>query len=82
MTPSGSRRVWHEIVVFVSYENARPADEIADDMLAVLRIGRAEVGHDLLTGGCEVRLFYDPLLLNEVREYLAIHGIIHEISLL
>lgn len=71
------------MMVFVSYENPSP-EALAQQMMADLQIqpGAAAVGVDLLTGGCEVRLYYDPLLLAHIRAYCDERNIVHDVSFL
>ena len=47
-----------------------------------LEVGRVELGVDALTGGVELRVFYDDTLLRRIREYLIEQGVAFDISLL
>ena len=71
-----------EIVVFFSYENAKRPRELADAMLAELKIPYLAQGVDALTSGCELRLYYHKETLRLVRQYLDRHQIIHDITYL
>jgi hypothetical protein len=74
-----------EIVVFISYENPGPPDlpeTVGRELIAALNLGRAALGVDPLTGGCEVRFGYDPRVYEEARAWLAGRGVLHEIGTL
>lgn len=71
-----------EIVVFISYENERPPAELAQEMVRALGIGRAELGVDLLTAACEVRLYYDPVVAAGVMAWLAANQVVHDVNYL
>ncbi len=71
-----------EIVVFVSYENARAPLEIARAMIEAAQVGRVSVGEDLLTGGVEVRLFYDLMVLARLEAWLDAEEVSYDISFL
>jgi hypothetical protein len=73
-----------EITVFIPDENDGPRTplQIAREMVESLHIGRAEFGVDLLTTGCEVRMYYEPAILDGIRAFLRENCIIHDISLL
>ena len=71
-----------EIVVFFSYENAERPRQLAEAMLVELKLAHLALGVDALTGGCELRLYYHKETLQQVREYLAQHDILHDISYL
>ena len=71
-----------EMVVFLPYVPETPPRPIAEALIASLRTGRATIGEDALTGGIEIRLFYDPMILAEIRAWLAERNTVHEISFL
>lgn len=71
-----------EIVVFFSYENAKRPRDLADAMLAELKIPYLARGVDALTSGCELRLYYHKETLQLVQQYLDRHQIIHDITYL
>jgi hypothetical protein len=71
-----------EIVVFISYENAERPRQLAEAMLAELKLAYLALGVDALTGGCELRLYYHKETLRVVRQYLEQHQILHDISYL
>lgn len=79
MTSSGLPR---EMVVFISYENDRSPEVIAQEMVKALGVGRAEYGVDLITRACEVRVGYDRALFDQIRGWLTSRGIIHDFSFL
>ena len=71
-----------EIVVFFSYENAERPRQLAEAMLAELKIPHLALGVDALTSGCELRLYYHKETLQLVRGYLQRHQVLHDISYL
>lgn len=71
-----------ELVVFFSYDNAERPRPLAERLLADLRLPHLALGIDALTGGCELRLYYHPETLKEVRTYLTERQILHDISTL
>lgn len=63
-------RILREILVFLpNADAAHPPLATAREMVATLGVGRAEIGVDALTGGVEVRLYFDPSVLVAVRDY-------------
>lgn len=73
---------FREIVVFFSYENEKRPQQLAEAMLAALKIPHLALGVDALTSGCELRLYYHKETLELVRQYLRRHQILHDISYL
>ena len=71
-----------EIVVFFSYENQERPRQLAEAMLAELKLPYLALGVDALTRGCELRLYYHKETLAAVRTYLARHQILHDITYL
>lgn len=70
-----------ELVVFLSYDNAERPRLLAERLLSDLKLSCIALGVDALTSGCELRLYYHPETLNEVRAYLREHQIQHAISI-
>lgn len=71
-----------EIVVFFSYENEERPRQLAEKMLAELKLASLALGVDALTGGCELRLYYHKETLDQVRTYLVQQQVLHDISYL
>jgi hypothetical protein len=76
------RTLPREIVVFFPNENEQPPMTLARALMEALHVGRAEIGVDALTGGVEVRLYYDPAVLEAARAWLDNSGVVHDISFL
>ena len=69
-----------ELVVFLSYDNAERPRLLAERLLTDLKLPYIALGVDALTSGCELRLYYHPETLKEVRAYLTELKIQHDIS--
>ena len=62
-------------------DTALPIDT-ARALAAHLRVGRAEVGLDALTGGVEVRFYFDPALVEAAKRWLKQRGVIFDVGVL
>ena len=71
-----------ELVVFFSYDNAERPRQLAERLVADLKLPYLALGVDALTGGCELRLYYHPETLKDVKAYLEKRKILHDITTL
>ena len=78
---TGGRRGPYEIVVFIAPDNDGPLS-LARQLRETVSAGRAEIGIDALTGGVEVRFYYEPQVLAAARQWLRDNQIVHDINLL
>lgn len=73
--------VLREIVVYLPVEgNAEPPLALANEMAATIGAGRAEIGVDALTGGVEVRVYYDRRALDTIRQWLASRRVLADVA--
>ena len=61
----------HEVVVYLPFDPAEPPQNVSQALLHDLAPGVVGVGGDLLTGGVELRLYYTPELVEQIRAWLA-----------
>lgn len=75
----------HEFVVFLPYgsDPNKPAPlDTARALIAHLNVGRAEVGQDVLTGGVEMRFYYDARVLADAKAWLREKAVLFDVSVL
>ena len=72
-----------EFVVFLPLTGGRPDPlETARALTAHLHVGRAEIGQDALTGGVEVRFYWDAALLTRAKTWLRERSIVFDVNVL
>jgi hypothetical protein len=71
-----------EMVLFLPSETGQPPRALAAELTAALPAGRTEVGIDLLSGGVEIRLYYDLAVLAQARAWLEARDIAYDVSFL
>lgn len=69
-----------ELHIYLPNDNKRAPMELARELVAALDAGWAEFGVDALTGGVEVRLYYNVEVLRQARAFLEEQGAIFDIS--
>lgn len=76
------KRTPKEMILFLPNENGQSPLPLSEELRGILPAGRTEVGIDLLTGGVEIRLYYDAEVLAKAREWLTTRGVLYDVSFL
>jgi hypothetical protein len=79
---TNSSKPYRELVFYIAYDEAYQPVDVGQKLIAALGVGRAQMGCDVLTGGVEVRVYYDESVLEHARKWLLQGNIVCDIGLL